>query len=416
MTQDPNVLVAVDVGTTKVCTIVARRVGDEQFRVVSFSVVPSRGLARGVVTDMPDAAEAVRACIQDAARQAALTVRTAYVGVTGSHVSFDSRSDLIGWAASKGVITRDDLDRVPFAVAKAGARPGRQIIHALPRNYTLDGQSGIKDPLGMHTRKLEVESHVVSADVSLVQSLTGAVERSGLEVEALVLEPVASAEAVLTERERYQGVVLVDIGGGTSDLIVFDRGAIELTAILPVGGFQFTNDICVTYGTDYAAAEAAKLEHGHTDTSIFGAADEIILPVPGRVRQRRVALQELSQLMRERAVELARMIRLKMTEAGIQDPGSANVVLTGGSSQLPGIDDLFKRQLTPKLRIGGAKSSLDVPEALRAPEFATSVGLLRWALRQPSGKVGVEDEPTERRNEVPERTFSSRLRKWLSPR
>ena len=416
MTQDPNVLVAVDVGTTKVCTIVARRVGDEQFRVVSFSVVPSRGLARGVVTDMPDAAEAVRACIQDAARQAALTVRTAYVGVTGSHVSFDSRSDLIGWAASKGVITRDDLDRVPFAVAKAGARPGRQIIHALPRNYTLDGQSGIKDPLGMHTRKLEVESHVVSADVSLVQSLTGAVERSGLEVEALVLEPVASAEAVLTERERYQGVVLVDIGGGTSDLIVFDRGAIELTAILPVGGFQFTNDICVTYGTDYAAAEAAKLEHGHTDTSIFGAADEIILPVPGRVRQRRVALQELSQLMRERAVELARMIRLKMTEAGIQDPGSANVVLTGGSSQLPGIDDLFKRQLTPKLRIGGANSSLDVPEALRAPEFATSVGLLRWALRQPSGKVGVEDEPTERRNEVPERTFSSRLRKWLSPR
>ena len=403
-------------GTTKVCTIVARRVGDEQFRVVSFSVVPSRGLARGVVTDMPDAAEAVRACIQDAARQAALTVRTAYVGVTGSHVSFDSRSDLIGWAASKGVITRDDLDRVPFAVAKAGARPGRQIIHALPRNYTLDGQSGIKDPLGMHTRKLEVESHVVSADVSLVQSLTGAVERSGLEVEALVLEPVASAEAVLTERERYQGVVLVDIGGGTSDLIVFDRGAIELTAILPVGGFQFTNEICVTYGTDYAAAEAAKLEHGHTDTSIFGAADEIILPVPGRVRQRRVALQELSQLMRERAVELARMIRLKMTEAGIQDPGSANVVLTGGSSQLPGIDDLFKRQLTPKLRIGGANSSLDVPEALRAPEFATSVGLLRWALRQPSGKVGVEDEPTERRNEVPERTFSSRLRKWLSPR
>lgn len=416
MTQDPNVLVAVDVGTTKVCTIVARRVGDEQFRVVSFSVVPSRGLARGVVTDMPDAAEAVRTCIQDAARQAALTVRSAYVGVTGSHVSFDSRSDLIDWAASKGVITRDDLDRVPFAVAKAGARPGRQVIHALPRNYTLDGQSGIRDPLGMHTRRLEVESHVVSADVSLVESLTGAVEKSGLEVEALVLEPVASAEAVLTERERYQGAVLVDIGGGTSDVIVFDRGAIELTAILPVGGFQFTNDICVTYGTDYAAAEAAKLEHGHTDTSVFGASDEIVLPVPGRVRQRRVALRELAQLMRERSVELARMIRLKMTEAGIQDPRSANVVLTGGSSQLPGIDELFKRQLTPKLRVGGADASLDGPEALRAPEFATSVGLLRWALTQPSGRVGVEDEPTEPRNEVPERTFSSRLRKWLSPR
>ena len=260
-----------------------------------------------------------------------------------------------------------------------------------------------------------MESHVVSADVSLIQNLTGAVERAGLEVEALVLEPVASAEAVLTERERYQGVVLVDIGGGTSDVIVFDRGAIELTAILPVGGFQFTNDICVAYGTDYNAAEAAKLEHGHTDTSIFKAADEIVLPVPGRVRQRRVALRELAQLLRERAIELARMIRLKMVEAGIQDPRSANVVLTGGSSQLPGIDDLFKRQLTQNLRIGGADESLEVPEALRAPEFATSVGLLRWALR-PSEQVGAEEEYSERRYEVPERTFSSRLRKWLSPR
>ena len=416
MTQDPDVLVAVDVGTTKVCTIVARRVGDEQFRVVSFSVVPSRGLARGVVTDMPDATEAVRTCIQDAARQAAMTVKSAYVGVTGSHVSFHSRSDLIDWAATRGVITRDDLVRVPYAVAKAGARPGRQIIHALPRNYILDGQSGIRDPLGMHTRKLEVESHVVSADVSLIRNLTGAVEKSGLEVEALVLEPVASAEAVLTERERYEGAVLVDIGGGTSDVIVFERGAIELTAIIPVGGFQFTNDICVTYGTDYTAAEAAKLEHGNTDTTIFKAADEIVLPVPGRVRQRRVALRELAQLMRERAAELARMIRLKLVEAGIQDPRSANVVLTGGSSQLPGIDDLFRRQLTPNLRVGGADPSLDVPEALRGPEFATSVGLLRWALKQPAGHGGVESKPSDRRLEVPERTFSSRLRKWLSPR
>ena len=132
MTQDPNVLVAVDVGTTKVCTIVARRVDDDRFSVVSFSVVPSQGLARGVVTDVPEATAAVQTSIEDAARQAAMTVRSAYVGVTGSHVSFDNRSDLIDWAASRGVITRDDLERVPAAVAQAGARPGRQIIHALP--------------------------------------------------------------------------------------------------------------------------------------------------------------------------------------------------------------------------------------------------------------------------------------------
>ena len=413
MTQDPNVLVAVDVGTTKVCTIVARRVDDDRFSVVSFSVVPSQGLARGVVTDVPEATAAVQTSIEDAARQAAMTVRSAYVGVTGSHVSFDNRSDLIDWAASRGVITRDDLERVPAAVAQAGARPGRQIIHALPRNYILDGQSGIRDPIGMHTTRLEVESHLVSADVALVRNLTGAIERSGLDVQALVLDPVASAEAVLTERERRQGVVLVDIGGGTSDVIVFDRGVVELTAILPVGGFQFTNDICVAYGTNYASAEAAKLEYGHTDTTIFKAADEVVLPVPGRVRQRSVALRELAQLMRERAAELSRMIRLKILDAGIQDPRSASVVLTGGSSRLPGIDDLFRRHLTPNVRVGGADPRLDVPEALHGPEFATSVGLLRWALKQPSVSAGVEKESGDQRSEDAQSTFGSRLRRWL---
>jgi cell division protein FtsA len=412
MTQDPDVLVAVDVGTTKVCTIVARRVADEQFRVVSFSVVPSRGLARGVVTDMPDATEAVRTCIQDAARQAALTVRSAYVGITGSHVSFDSRSDLVDWAASRGVITRKDLERVPYAVAKAGARPGRQIIHALPRTYILDGQSGIRDPLGMHTRKLEVESHVVSADVSLIENLTGAVEKSGLEVEALVLEPVASAEAVLTERERYQGAVLVDIGGGTSDVIVFDRGAIELTAIIPVGGFQFTNDMCVAFNTTYEAAEAVKLEFGNTDPAAFGALDDVGIPVQGRQTDSRVGLRDISQLLRERARELLRLIRIKMAEAGIEDTTNTTLVLTGGSSRLPGLDALVRRHLTPNVRMGGANPLSGLPEVLRGPEFATSVGLLMWAMKHPAPPADLVTQQSGKNSHRPRRP---RLLRWMFP-
>ena len=416
MTQDPNVVVAVDVGTTKVCTIVARREGASGFRVLSFSVVPSEGLARGVVTDVPDAVEVVRKSIQDAARQATTTVRSAYVGITGSGVSFENRSDLIDWAATQGVITRDDLDRVPDAVARAGARPGHQVIHAMPRNYILDGQSGIRDPLGMHTRSLEVESHVVSAEISYVRNLTSAVEKSGLSVQALVLDPVASAEAVLTQDERYEGAVLIDIGGGTSDIIVFERGTVELTAVLPVGGFQFTNDICVTYNTDYSAAEAAKLEHGHAEPTTFKAADEIVLPVRGRERQRRVALREFSQLLRERALELSRLIRLKMIEAGIEDPTTSNVVLTGGSARLPGITDLFRRRLTRNVRVGGPDPTLDMPDGLHGPEFATSVGLLRWALRQPPGPTGTESPGSGREPERIQQKGGRGLLRWLFPR
>lgn len=392
MRQDPGVLVAVDVGTTKVCTIIARREDAGGFRILSFSALPSGGIAAGVVTDTSEAVESIRNSIQDAARQASVTVESAYIGISGSHVSFENRLDRINGAASRGVITRDDLDRVPEAVAKVSARPGRKVIHALPRSYSLDGQGGIRDPLGMHTSKLDVESHLVLADDDSVRSLRGAIERSGIRVQGMVLDPIASAEAVLTEREKLNGVVLVDIGGGTSDVIVFERGSVQLTASLPVGGFQFTNDICVTYGTNYTSAETVKIEKGNVDPTGFKAADEVVLPVHGesRERQRHVALRELSQLLRERVFELSRMIRLKMIDAGIEDPGSANLVLTGGSSRLVGMEDLFKQRLTPNVRVAGPDPALDLPEGLREPEFSTSVGLLRWALKQPSDAAGSE--------------------------
>lgn len=393
MRQDTGVLVAVDVGTTKVCTIIARREDAGGFRVLSFSASPSGGIAAGVVTDTSEAVEAIRNSIQDAARQASVTVESAYIGISGSHVSFENRLDRIDGAASRGVITRDDLDRVPEAVAKVSARPGRKVIHALPKSYSLDGQGGIRDPLGMHTSKLDVESHLVLADDDSVRSLSRAIESSGIRVQGMVLNPIASAEAVLTEREKFNGVVLVDIGGGTSDVIVFDRGSVQLTAILPVGGFQFTNDICVTYRTNYTSAETAKIEKGSADPTGFKAADEVVLPVHGQgsERQRHVALRELSQLLRERVFELSRMIRLKMIDAGIEDPGSANLALTGGSSRLVGMEDLFKQRLTPKVRVAGPDPALDLPEGLREPEFSTSVGLLLWALKQPSDAAGSEE-------------------------
>jgi cell division protein FtsA len=415
MTQDSKVIAAVDVGTTKVCTIVARQEGTRQFSVISYSVVPSRGMDKGTVTDISEAEESIRSSISEATGKVDETVTSAYVGITGSHVSFENRSDRIDWAATKGVITRSDLEKIPQTVAEASRQPGRQVIHALPSNYVLDGQSGIVDPLGMHTRRMEVDSHVVSAEVSLVRRLTQAVEKAGVAVQALVLEPLASAESVLSEVEKYEGSVLVDMGGGTSDIIMFDRGIVEYTSVLPIGGFQFTNDMCVAFNTTYDAAEMVKLEYGNTDPATFGALDDVGIPVRGRHVDTRVGLRDISQLLRERARELLRLIRIKMAEAGIDDTTKSTLVLTGGSSRLPGLDTLVKRHLTPNVRIGGANPISGLPEILRGPEFATSVGLLMWALKHPSPPPDSPTQQSSPSSDNSHRARRSRLLRWMFP-
>ena len=416
MTQDSKVIAAVDIGTTKVCTIVARQEGARQFSVLSYSIVPSRGLERGIVTDASEAEESIRSSVSDATNKADAAVTAAYVGITGAHVSFENRYDRIDWAAAKGVITRTDLIKIPQTVAEASKQPGRQVIHALPRNYVLDGQSGIVDPLGMHTRRMEVDSHVVSAEVSLVRRLSQAVEKAGFAVQALVLEPLASAESVLSEVEKFEGAVLVDMGGGTSDIIVFDRGIVEYTSVLPIGGFQFTNDMCVAFNTTYEAAEAVKLEYGNTDPAAFGALDDVGMPVRGRRVDTRVSLREISQLLRERSRELLRLIRIKLAEAGIDDTTKTTLVLTGGSSRLPGLDTLVNRHLTPNVRMGGANPMSDLPEVLKGPEFATSVGLLMWSMKHPVPPSQIE--PTQQPGRVADnshRPRRSRLIRWMFP-
>ena len=415
MTQDSKVIAAVDVGTTKVCTIVARQEGARQFSVLSYSVVPSRGMEKGIVTDISEAEESIRSSVSEATGKADKTVTSAYVGITGSHVSFENRNDRIDWAAAKGVITRSDLEKIPQTVAEASKQPGRQVIHALPINYTLDGQRGVVDPLGMHTRRMEVDSHVVSAEVSLVRRLTQAVEKAGFAVQALVLEPLASAESVLSEVEKFEGAVLVDMGGGTSDIIMFNRGIVEYTSVLPIGGFQFTNDMCVAFNTTYDAAEAVKLEYGNTDPATFGALDDVGIPVKSRRVDTRIGLRDISQLLRERAREMLRLIRIKMAEAGIEDTTKTTLVLTGGSSRLPGLDALVKRHLTPDVRIGGANPLSELPEVLRGPEFATSVGLLMWAMKHPAPPLDIGTQQSRRSGENWHGPRRSRLLRWMFP-
>ena len=381
--QKVRTIVAVDVGTTKICTIVAESEGPNRARVVAHSITPSGGVTKGNVTDISQAEIAIRRSVSAASRKAATPFSSAYIGITGTHVSFQDRYDRINWAATKGVITLDDIINVPRSIATASARSGRHVIHALTRTYTLDGQQGIQNPLGMHTKRLEVESHVISAEPSLVKRLTEAARKSGLDVSALVFQPVASAEAVLTDAEKDEGVVLVEIGGGTTDLIIFREGVVQYTSVLPIGGFQFTNDICIAFDATYESAEAAKLEHGTTDVLGTKPQEEVTLAIEGREWPRNILRRDIAQLLKERAVELLRLIRIKMVESGIENTDDFRVVLTGGSAKLPGMESLVRDNLTSNARIGFPNSRWELPRALQEPEYATSIGLVAWAMRNP---------------------------------
>lgn len=415
MIQDSNIIMAIDVGTSKVCTIIARREGGRRFSVLSHSVVPSQGLQKGNVTDISATQSVIRESATEAARQAQTTVTEAYVGVTGSHVNFENRLDELDWAAKRGVITPADIRRVPTSVAAASAEPGRKVLHALPRNYILDGQSGIRNPLGMHTSQVKVETHVVTAAAMFIDKLNQAVRQAGVSVRELVLEPIASAEAVLTVEERESGVALVDIGGGTTDMVVYRQGTVLYNAALPIGGFQFTNDICLTYDTTYEAAEAVKLEHGTTDPASLGAIADVSLPLAGRVSNRTVALRDLSQLLRERAQELVRLIRIKLTESGYTEASEVRLVLTGGSASLPGLEDMIRRTITRHVRIGSPDDVPGIPDELRSPMFATSVGLLLWAIER-KGAPGHDNHSNNHETEEQPSRGVSRFFKKMFPR
>jgi cell division protein FtsA len=377
--------------------------------------VPSQGLQKGNVTDIGATQTVIRESATEAAREARATVTEAYVGVTGSHVNFENRLDKLDWAAKRGVITPADIRRVPTSVAAASAEPGRKVLHALPRNYILDGQSGIRNPLGMHTSQVKVETHVVTAAAMFVEKLDQAVKQAGVRIRELVLEPIASAEAVLTDEEKENGVALVDIGGGTTDMVIYRHGTVLYNAALPVGGFQFTNDICLTYDTTYDAAEAMKLEHGTTDPTSVRPIADVSLPIAGRVSHRTVALRDLSQLLRERAQELVRLIRIKLAESGYSEAADIRLVLTGGSASLPGLEDMIRRTITRHVRIGSPDDVPGIPDELRSPMYATSVGLLLWAIDQQGAPQEVNHLNNHESEDQPSRGVS-RFFKKMFPR
>lgn len=373
-------IVGIDVGTTKICTLVAEIDDEERLHVVGVGVVPARGLRKGVIVNVNEAMASVAESIDIAERISGYQIERAFVGASGGHMASVNSRGVVAIGRGNSGVTYDDIER---ALDAAGAVPiphNRQVIHVIPRGYVVDGQNGIRDPVGMHGFRLEVEAHIITGSATALQNLVKCVENLGVSVDDLALDPLASGYAVLTETEQEMGVVLADIGGGTTDIAIFIDGTVWHTVVLDVGGNHLTNDLAIGLRLPFESAEEVKLTHGQALPSNVRAEENFTITSFGGEARQQVFRREVANILEARVEEIFNLILREIKRSGYDGLLPAGVVLCGGSAQLPGMLDLGKKVLGMPLRIGQPRNLLGLVDQLANPAFATSVGLLQWGL------------------------------------
>ncbi|MFC1939947.1 cell division protein FtsA [Chloroflexota bacterium] len=373
-----SVLTSIDVGTTKVCTTIAEADGGDVIRVAGVGITPSNGLHKGLVVNINEARESIRESVKKAEQASGYKAESAYVGVTGRHVSSLNNRGVVAITRNDRLVRSDDLKRVLQCAQSIKIPSDRKLLHIIPRHYAVDGQAGVQNPVGMHGFRLDVETHVITAAVASVQNLAKCIRGIGVDIEDLVLEPLASSEAILTEDEKQVGVVMADIGGGTTDIAVFKDGSIWHTAILPVAGYQLTRDVAIGLGLPFDVAEEMKKRYGSVMPVYEGKADS---GNPIAEDGHGASYQDLCDIIRARVEEIVRLILLELPRADYEALVPAGLVLTGGSSNLSGIDVLGREILRLPVRVGTPTNIYGITDALRDPAYATSVGLLLWGAK-----------------------------------
>ncbi len=378
-----KVIASIDVGTTKICTIIADNSEIGGARVVGVGISPSKGLHKGLVVNINEARESIRSSVRKAEQASNYKVESAYVGVTGRHVTSLNNRGVVAITRNDRVVRPDDLKRVLSSAQSVKTSSDRRLLHVIPRSYAVDGQSGIINPVGMHGFRLDVETHVITAAVTSIQNLVKCIRSIGIDIEDLVLEPLASSEAVLTEDEKQVGVILADIGGGTTDVAVFRDGSIWHTSILPVAGYQLTRDISIGLGLPFDVAEEMKKKYGSVMPVYEGKAEtNTTMSQDGHG----VSYQDLCDIIRARVEEIMKLILLEMPSSDYDTLVPAGLVLTGGSSNLAGTAALGRDVLRIPVRVGTPMDVNGIADVLRDPAYATSVGLLLWGSKHEGGK------------------------------
>ena len=381
MTRDAkNLIVGLDIGTSKVVAVVADVTEDGALNVVGMGSASSKGLKRGVVVDIEKTVNAIQAALGEAELMADCKISEVYTGIAGSHIKSMNSHGMV--AIKDKEVTQQDIDRVIETASAVNIPADHQVLHILSQEYVIDGQEDVKEPLGMSGVRLEVRVHIVSGAVSAVQNITKCVRRCGLEIAEVVLHPLASAHAVLTDDERDLGVCLVDIGGGTTDMAVFINGAIRHTAVIPIAGDQITNDIAMALRTPTGEAENIKIQYGVALRHMTDPQTMIEVPGVGERGARQMSRHTLAEVIEPRVEELYSFVQAELRRVGLEDRLSSGIVITGGAALMPGMCELAEEIFHMPVRLGLPRYVGGLAEVVKNPRYSTAVGLLLVARQQ----------------------------------
>ena len=376
---DREIIVALDIGTSKVAVIVAEVATPESFEIVGVGTAPSRGMEKGLVVDIGKLSECIEKAVSEAETMANCLIRTVFVGISGSHISSMSSQGLV--SGTRREITEEDVHRALETAKQYHFDGDNQLLHAIPRDFTVDGMSGIKTPEGMSGVRLEVMVHLIACSVSALQNIKNCLSRCDLVAEQIILEQLASSYAVLSEDEQDLGVCLVDVGGGTTDIAVFYDGAIQGTWVIPIAGDHVTKDIAISLRTPTRSAEDLKLKHGAALAKLVDVQEEIEVPGVGERASRRMLRQALAEVIQPRYEELFGLVLKTLQDARCDERLVSGIVLSGGSSLVPGAVELAEEIFHTQVRRGLPHQVSGFEDMLASPIYSTGIGLLHYGLR-----------------------------------
>lgn len=397
--------VAIDIGTTKICVLVARSLEHEALEILGIGHAPSEGLKKGVVVDIAKTIHSIKQAVAEAQLMAGVAIESAYIGVSGGHIHSMNSHGVV--PVGSGEVRPFDIENVLAAARAVPVPEGQQILHVLPQYFIIDSQERVQDPLGMFGIRLEVQAHIITGSIASVQNLIKCCEMAGVKVEDIILEQLASADAVLSKDERELGVGMIDIGGGTSDVALYQNGNIRHTMVLAVAGNHFTHDVAVGLRTNIKEAERVKKEFGYAWEHVIQDNDIFEYITLENEQKSRIYVRDLNAIIQPRAEEILSLIYQEITSKNLQQFMPTGLVLTGGGSLLKGMSELAAHVFKTPVRVGRLRYAYPVPELLNSPMFATAYGLLVVATKRDQYVMDTANGPLVKR-------VFMRMKSWVS--
>ncbi len=401
----------IDIGSSKTTVLVAQSYEDGRYDIIGVGVAESKGVKRGVIVDVNSATNSIQEAVTKAERTAGVEIVSAFVNLSGKHADSLNNSGVVGINDNRA-IDEEDIDRALDSARAISVAYDREVVHIIPRGFTVDGQDGVKSPLNMHGFRLEVEAHIITASTAAMQNVAQCVNEANIDIVGTILSPLASAQSVLTETEREMGIMVCDIGEGTTDIAVYIEGSIWHSRVLDIGGERITGDIMMGLQVDQVSAEQLKKQYGHAVRNEVSPSEKFIASPLGSDRMQEYSRARLAEIVEARTEEIFVMVQREIKRAGYDNLLSAGIVLTGGTAQLSGVSSVAKRVLNLPARVAEPQKMTGLVERIQGPAFATSSGMVDWVATY----YGGETTKTRRRKSAPVSKRSeqgSTINKWL---